>query len=144
MIISVWFNNIKKAKTMAIIMGILTAVLVLSAGVVFATKYFKIHSYEHTKATITAYDTRDAENVWTEFTYSIADEQHTMRVKGHSYWMSIDSEIDVIVNPNKHSQAEVLYDNPYVLSLIILLAAGIFCVFFVLYLVNYLVLRKQN
>ena len=144
MVIAIWFGDIKKAKTMALIMGLLAAILLLTAGVTFAVKFSKIQSYDHISATVTDFDTRDGNNVWTEFTYTINDETITVRLKGHSYWMRIDSQIDLIVNPNNHSQAEVLYGNPYTVSVIFLAATGLFVVFFLLYLINFHVLRKKQ
>ena len=144
MLITVWFGDIRKAKTAAVIIGALAAVLLVAAAVTFALKFNKIQKYEHVEATVTAFDTRDGNNVWTEFVYSVGGKPYTARLKGHSYWMRIDSMIDLIVNPNDPNHAEVLYGNPYTVSVILLAATGLFGLFFLLYLINFLVLRKKQ
>ena len=142
MLITIWFNDIRKAKAAAVIIGALAAVMLVAAAVTFALKFYKIQKFEHVEATVAAFDTRDGNNVWTEFDYSVGGKPYTARLKGHSYWMRIDSLTTLLVNPNNPSQAEVLYGNAYTVSVIFLAATGLFCVFFVLYLVNFLVLRK--
>ena len=139
----VWFEDIKKAKTAAIVFGVITACFLLAALAFFAVQSLKIHSYNQVSATVTAFDTRDGNNVWTEFSYPVEGELYNVRLKGHSYWMRINSEVTLLVNPKNPSQAAVLYDNPYTLPLIMLIAAGVFGLFLFLYTVNYLVLRKS-
>ena len=144
MIITIWFGSIKKAKIAAVIIGALAAVLLVVAAANFALKFYKIQKYEHVEATVAAFDTSDVNNVWTEFDYSVGGESYSARLKGHSYWMSIGSMTNLIVNPKNPNKAEVLHDNPYIASLIFLFAAGIFGLFSLLYLVNFLVLRKKQ
>jgi len=144
MVFAIWFGDIKKAKTMAIIMGITTAILIILALFAFIVQLYKILSYEHMEAVITDFDTRDSNNVWTEFSYVIGEKLYTTRVKGHSFQMRIDSQINILVNKKNPGQAEILRDNPYLISLIILVAAVIFGLFFLLYLLNYRSLKKKQ
>ena len=142
--ILIWTGNIRIARIMAIIMGIITAGFLLTAGIIWGVESYKINSYAHVKGTVADFDTRDGKNVWTEFEYSLDGQTYTVRLKGHSYWMRLGSEINLVVNPKIPDKAEVLYDDPHILSFIMLLPGGLFGVFLLLYLVNFLVLRRRE
>ena len=144
MIIPIWFGSVRKAKIASVAIGALAAALLVAAAVTFVLKFYKIQVYEHVEATVVAFETRDGNDVWTEFVYSVGGEPYGARLKGHSYWMRIDSTTNLIVNPNNPNQAEVLYDNPYIVSVIFIAAAGVFGLFSLLYLINFLVLRKKQ
>lgn len=140
----IWFNNIRKAKAMAIIMGAITGVFLFSTIVSWGLQNYKINSYTHVQAIVVDFDTRDSKNVWTEFEYSLNDKNYNVRLKGHSYWMRPDSHVALIVNPKELGQAEVLYDNPYISAIVTLAGSGIFGVFFLFLLLKYSALRKKE
>ena len=140
----VWFGNYKKAKLMAIILGSIAAAFLLVSAAFWALETYKINAYEHVVSIVTDFDTRDGNNVWTEFAYSLHGQDYTVRLKGHSYWMKPNSSVNLIVNPKIPNQAKVLHDSPFILSLILLIGGGFFAVFFLLYLLNARAIRKKE
>ena len=148
MLIIAWFSDIKKAKAMAIIMGVVTSLILLTSIVLFAHQYYKTITYIHIEAVITDFrvDTRDTNNRihWTEYEYSIDNKDYSIRIDQYLAGNRVGKQVSMLANPNNHSQVEIVHDNPYLMSVVALVGAGIFGVFFILYSINYLSLRKKQ
>ena len=139
----VWTHDTKAAKIVAMILGIITSALLIHAFISFGITKYKIKTYSHVTATVTSYDTRDANNVWTEFQYEYKNETYTIKIKGHSYWMHIGSEESLIVNPNKPREGQVLRYLGLVMPYTFYFSIPIGAVF-ILYFINFLVNRRRD
>jgi hypothetical protein len=149
MILFVWFGDTKKAMIAAIVMGNLTLIALSVAGAIGINTALKTNTWEPASAVVTDFDTRDGTNVWTDLSYEYDHQHYTTRTKGHSYWMKIDREITILVNPKNPEKFEII--NPtdgkvassYV-AVVFLFAAGLFGAVFLLWLLNYLGNKRRD
>lgn len=138
------FRDKGKAKAMLIILGALTFALLAMALVSWGTKTYKLNAYDRVMAVVTDFDTRDGNNVWTEFAYTHEGSAYTVRLDGHSYWMRMGAEIELLVKPSEPDKVEVLR-NIGVNTSTYLIGAIPFGVVFLIYLINYItILRKER
>ncbi|MDL2287963.1 hypothetical protein LJC32_01110 [Oscillospiraceae bacterium OttesenSCG-928-F05] len=137
-----FFKDKKQARLALVFLGILTLIFLIAALVPWSMEQIKMQTYHKVISVVTDYDTRDGNNVWTEFQYEYAGEIYTVRLKGHSYWMKPDSEIELLVNPAAPDEAEVLA-NYGALPPIRLMGAGLFGAVFLFYLINYIVAARR-
>lgn len=142
MIYLIFFKDKKKAWLMMLITGVIVGCLLLSALIAGGIQLYKSSTYAQVTATVTDFDTRDGNNVWTAFTYEYNNTEHTVRLPGHSYWMRMDSEIDLLIHPDNPERAEVLR-NSGTLPKVLFIVCIPFGVFFMLYGINYIIVRKK-
>lgn len=125
------------------------AVAIMFAGFLLVTTFFGVialnqkNNWQPVNATVTDFDTSDGTNVWTEFTYEYNDELYTYRQKGHSYWMSVGSEMEIYCNPDNPTDT-VVAKNMFSLPRTLLIITGMFGGFFVIYLVNFLLVKSRS
>jgi len=137
-----FFGDKKKALIVCLIMGIITLCFLLSALGLWLSDLYKIDNYTRVMSVVTNYNTSDGKNVWTEFSYEFEQQLYVVRLKGHSFWMTENAEIEILCNPANPEQIEII-KNIGIVSKISLFPAGIFGVFFVMYLINFLKVRKN-
>lgn len=141
MVIITFFRDRKRALAMLIITGALFAGCLVTGVVLYGMKLYKDNTYRNVTATVSAYDTRDSNNVWTELFYQLDDQIHTVRIKGHSYWMKQGSEIVILVHPTEPEKIEIADYSGSALQ-VALIASIPSGVFFLLYLLSYIRVRR--
>lgn len=99
--------NVKAKKKMLIIFSCISMIILITCIIAFCIQLYKNYNYEIVSARVTNYNTSDSNNVWTEFSYEY-EGNHTVKQKGHSYYMIIGSDIELLVNPSDPSDVEVL------------------------------------
>ena len=135
-----WLKTARQAKKLMIVSGGMIVLSLLLAGVFFGFQTYKLNSYIHVEGTVTAFNTSN--NVWTQFEYSVDGKTYNVRLSGHSSYMRVGSKAELIVNPSNLYEAEVVYDNPYNTSIIVLIFTAVFSAFFVFYVINFLVRHR--
>ena len=143
MVIITFFRDRKKALAMLIITGALFLGCLVTGGALYGMELYKAGTYRSVTATVTDYDTRDSKNVWTELFYTLDGQTHAVRIKGHSYWMKKDSEIAILVHPTEPEQIEIA-DYSGTSPKVALIASIPFGIFFLLYLINYIRVRRRS
>ena len=137
MVLIIRFGDTRKAKIAAIVMGSLALLCLVITAVLWGINAYKMNSYDRVPATVTQFDTRDGKNVWTEFRYEYKNETKTVRLKGHSYWMRVNSEVELIINPKRPENVDVITPATGKMPIVPLIPAGLFAFFFILYFFNY-------
>ena len=135
MIISfTWFGNSKHAKITAIIFGIITLLLALTSMIIFTLHNNKVKTLEKTTAIVINSDATDRTKTWTEFTYICNGKEYTSKLD--RIFFRVGTEKELICNSKEPKQIE-LYSSKSILSTILLVLAGFFGIFTLIYFLNY-------
>ncbi|MFV0400515.1 MAG: hypothetical protein ACK5LX_07845 [Oscillospiraceae bacterium] len=126
---------------MLIITGILLSCCLVAGAVLTGIDWYKSKTYQPVTAIVSSYDTRDGKNVWTELTYSYGGSEYTTRIKGHSYWMKVDSEVEILVKSSSPEQIEIVRNSGNKANVAWITSIP-FGIFFLFYLFNYLRVRR--
>lgn len=126
---------------MLIITGILLSCCLITGAVLTGIDWYKSKTYQPVTAVVSSYDTRDGKNVWTELTYSYGGSEYATRIKGHSYWMKVDSEVEILVKSSSPEQIEIVRNSGNKANVAWITSIP-FGIFFLFYLFNYLRVRR--
>ncbi len=130
------FKSKEKAKVTWILFGSIMLAFLLTASIFWGIQFNKQKTHPIVNAMVTDYSVSDGRNVWTEFSYVYDNQEFVVRVKGHSYWMGLGKEIEVLCNPSDPKQIETL-SGLYTWTSVFLIISVLFAVVFLFYLGNY-------
>lgn len=133
----------KSAKIITIILAIVVAGYVVVTAFLGLSALNQKNNWQRLNAVVADYDTRNGENVWTEFEYEYNNEAYTYRQKGHSYWMKRGAEIEIYCNPD-NPEDMVVAKNMFALFRTLLIITGINAGFFAIYLLNFFVVKNKQ
>lgn len=133
----------KQAKIITIILAVIVAGFVLVTALLGLSAINQKNNWQRLNAVVADYDTSNGKNVWTEFEYEYNNEAYTYRQKGHSYWMNRGAEIEIYCNPD-NPEDMVVADYMFSMFRTLFIITGIFSGFFVIYLLNYIVVKNRQ
>lgn len=133
----------KSAKIITIILAVIVAGYVVVTAFLGVSALNQKNNWQRLNAVVADYDTRNGENVWTEFEYEYNNEAYTYRQKGHSYWMQRGAEIEIYCNPD-NPEDMVVAKNMFALFRTLLIITGINAGFFAIYLLNFFVVKNKQ
>lgn len=99
--------NLEEKRKVFIVFTIISLLFAIATIFLYGMQLYKKHTYDSVVSKVVDYDVSDSNNVWTEFEYEYDGKIYNVIRKGHSYYMTKNSEINLLVNTNNPEEIEV-------------------------------------